>query len=107
MMPPDEETQGREVSEATRKVDLMIDQMVDLTAVVRKVVEITEGRNVQTVIHKSTGMGAWGAAAVVACFATWVMMLMFGIWTVFQVNNLVAWKDVHASKIAVLEGKSK
>jgi hypothetical protein len=98
---------AHDVSEATRKVDILFDNMVELTAQVRRVCEVTEGRNVQTVIHKSTGMGAWGAAAVVACFATWVMMLMFGIWTVFQVNNLAAWKDVHGSKIAVLEGKQK
>ena len=98
---------AHDVSEATRKVDILFDNMVELTAQVRRVCEVTEGRNVQTVIHKSTGMGPWGAAAVVACFATWIMMLMFGLWSVFQINNLWAWKDVHASKIAVLEGKTK
>lgn len=93
--------------DAADKVDIVLDQMVDLTRLVNKVIEASKQGPTQTVIHKTAGMGPWGAAAVVACFATWLGLILFGVWTYFQVNNLWAWKDVHAAKIAVMEAKQK
>ena len=63
------------------------------------------GTQTTTLIHKSEGVSAWVAAAITACFMTYLALILIGTWTFFQVNNLAAWKDVHASKIAVLEGK--
>lgn len=63
--------------------------------------------NTNTVIHKTEGVGTWVAAAITACFMTYLALILMGVWTFFQVNDLRAWRDVHAAKIAVLEGKSK
>lgn len=85
------------------------DQLIDeqLERLAKKLVEAASTGNVTTVIHKTQGMGNWGAAAVVACFATWFALILFGVWVYFQVSNLWAWKDIHNAKISVLEGKQR
>ena len=98
---------AHEVSEATRKVDILFDTMVELTAQVRRVCEVSEGRNVQTVIHKSTGMGPWGAAAVVACFATWFGILAILLWTIPEIHDLRAWQDILRKDVSRIQASQK
>lgn len=63
--------------------------------------ELAKGHGtVQTVVHKSSGMGPWGAAAVCACFMTYLALVLFALWSVFQINNLTAWKDVYGRELA-------
>lgn len=91
-------------SEDMKKLDLMVDQVADLAKSVKELVERTPaGGQTQTVIHKTQGMSAWGAAAVVACFATWIALIVIALWE----SNLWAWKDIHDHRISVLEAKSK
>lgn len=64
-----------------------------------------QGGNVQTVIHKSAGIGAWGAAAVTACFMTFMGMILLAIVVIPELHDLKAWSDIYRSKIYALEKK--
>lgn len=64
-----------------------------------------QGGNTQTLVHKTEGVTPWVSAAVTACFMTYFALILVSVWAFFQINNLWAWKDVHAAKIAVLEAK--
>lgn len=57
----------------------------------------------QTIIHRNEGMGAWGSAAVVACFLTYLSLIIFAVWSIFQINNLTAWKDVYGRDLAAMK----
>lgn len=74
-------------------------EMRDLIDIVRQVA----GNNTQTVVHRNEGMGAWGSAAVVACFLTYLSLIIFAIWSIFQINNLTAWKDVFGRDLAAMK----
>lgn len=84
------------------QVAVRIDKLVDR---IDSLLDHHGSPHTQTVIHRTAGMGPWGAAAVTACFLTYLSLVILAIWASFQVNNLWAWKDVHAAKIAVLESK--
>lgn len=87
-------------------VEALTDDVRILTGEIRTLVQAisdTDRGSVQRVVYRVEGMGAWGAAAVCACFLTYLSLLLFAGWTYFQVNNLWAWKDAHAGKIARLE----
>jgi len=64
---------------------------------------LTSKGNTTTVIHKTEGMGAWGSAAVVACFLTYLSLIIFAMWSIFQINNLTAWKDVYGRDLAAMK----
>lgn len=82
------------------RYDAICDQVREVTQLVKVVIEkVPQHGAVQTVIHRNEGMGAWGAAAVTACFLTYLTLIIFAIWSIFQINNLWAWKDIHAGKI--------
>lgn len=59
--------------------------------------------NTQTVIHKNEGMGAWAAGAIAACFCTYLALIIFAVWSIFQINNLTAWKDVYGRELAAIK----
>lgn len=72
----------------------------------REIVEIfrqAAGGPTQTVIHRNEGMGAWGSAAVVACFLTYLSLIIFAVWSIFKINNLEAWKDVYGRDLAAMK----
>lgn len=91
--------QGRDVK------DEVIDELRRTNeAVVGLVEEIRQrGGITQTIIHKSEGMGAWGAGAVAACFCTYLALIIFAVWTIFQVNNLTAWENVYGRDLAAMK----
>jgi hypothetical protein len=95
-------------SEENKKLDLMVDQVAELAISVKGLIDkMPPAGQTQTVIHKQQGMGAWGAAAVTACFLTYLSLIIFALWSVFQINNLWAWKDIHAGKITRLESQQE
>lgn len=88
------------------RYDAICDQVVEATRLVRLLSERLEklpGGQVQTVIHKTAGTGPFVVAAIVACFATWIGLLVLALWE----SNLWAWKDIHDHRISVLEAKGK
>jgi len=74
-----------------------------LETVVEKFLQLHEGRNTQTVIHKTEGMGAWGAAAVTACFFTMLALVLFALVVLPDLHDIKAWQDIMRQKISKLE----
>ena len=48
-------------------------------------------------------MGAWGAHAVCACFFMYLTLIIFAVWSIFQINNLVAWGNVYGRDLAAMK----
>lgn len=92
---------NRELTRTERQIDLLLDQMVDLSAIVKEIAG-SRGQS-QTVIHKTEGMGIWSAAAVVACFATWVVIVLSAVYFVPTLHDLTAWEQILNSRITKLE----
>ena len=74
---------------------------------VRQVADILRGLsgNTQTIVHRSEGMGAWGAAAVVACFLTYLTLIVFAIYIIPEVHDVKAWNEVLRGKVAKFEAQ--
>jgi hypothetical protein len=100
----DEQIRYDAMSEQARQVT---EQAKQVTELVRTFMERMPSSTTQTVIHKMQGMGPWGAAAVTACFLTYLSLILFALWSVFQINNLWAWKDIHAGRIGKLESQAE
>jgi hypothetical protein len=98
---------------ATVKIlDQLINAQIDsreevrsLTAAVRDLVNRDTNTNTTTVIHKTAGMGHWGAAAVTACFLTFLGLILFAMVVIPELHDLKAWSDIYRSKIYTLEKK--
>lgn len=91
-----------------QRYDALADQVIASTEAVNRLIATIErspAAHTQTVIHRNEGMGAWGAAAVAACFMTYLSLIIFAVWAIFQINNLWAWKDIHAGRITRLESQ--
>lgn len=87
-------------NEAAVKINEVLERIRDVAN--------SSGNNTQTIVHQ--GLGAWGPAAITACFSTLMLMLLMSIIFVYllgqqqrQIGDLQAWKDIHAAKIARLE----
>lgn len=81
----------------TSKIDALVDRIDTLLD------HQTNGKNAITVTHTQTGMGAWGAAAVTACVATYLSLIIFAVWSIFQINNLTAWEGVYGRDLARIQ----
>ena len=97
-------------SEDVRKLDLMVDQVGDLARSVKELVErvppaVSAAPQTQTVIHKTQGMGAWGAAGVVACFFTYLTLIVLAIIFVPTIHDLLAWQDILRKDVARLQAE--
>ena len=91
----------------TTKLDLLIEHINALVKSVELVIA-GDGSNqsqTQTVVHKTEGMGAWGAAAVTACMFTFLGLILFAMWAIPEIHDLKAWKDIHGNRINALEAR--
>jgi hypothetical protein len=63
------------------------------------------GRSAQTqhVVYESKGVGGLQAAALTACFLTYLSLIIFAIWSIFQINNLTAWEGVYGRDLAAIK----
>lgn len=86
----------------TVRFDLLVDQVNALVGKMDAVIE-TRGSNTQTVIHKTAGMGPWAAAAVTACFFTFLGLILLAVVILPDLHDLQAWQDIMRQKIAKLE----
>lgn len=85
----------------TVRFDLLVDQVNALVGKMDAVIE--RGGNTQTVIHKTAGLGPWAAAAVTACFFTFLGLILLAVALVPEIHDLRAWNDINRAKIAKLE----
>lgn len=58
-------------------------------------------------IHKTEGATNWGTAAIVACFCTWLFIIVFSVIIVADIHDLKAWSDINKNDIATIKGKLK
>lgn len=92
---------------STIKIDELIGHINNLVKNVELVITREAPSQVQTVIHRTEGMGPWGAAAVTACMFTFLGLILFALWAVPEIHDLKAWVSVHTTKINSLESRSK
>lgn len=85
--------------EYTSKIDSLVERL-DVF-----IEQSQQGSTSQTVIHKTAGMGAWGAAAVTACFMTFLAMIIITIFAVHEMHDLRAWSDTYRAQIATLKAQ--
>lgn len=81
----------------TVRFDLLVDQVNALVGKMDAVIE--RGGNTQTVIHKTAGIGPWGAAAVTACFFTFLGLILLAMLILPDIHDLKAWSDIYRTRI--------
>ena len=79
----------------TSKVDALVDRIDALLDAQMK------GGNEITVTHTQSGMSAWGAAAITACFCTWFGLIL----VMLDMHDMRAWMDILKQRITLLESK--
>ena len=104
------QTQDDPRTAAEVKFDATLTMVQECAAEVAKLAQIvhesnSRAGNTTTVIHKTEGMGTWGAAAVVACFSTLVLMILFAIVIEPDLHDLKAWQDIMRKDIARLQAE--
>ena len=94
------------------RYDAMVEQARQVTEQARQVTELVKTLlergpygQTQTVIHKTAGMGAWGAAGVVACFFTYLTLIVLAVIFVPTIHDLLAWQDINRKDIARLQAQ--
>ena len=97
---------------STKRLDLLIDQITQLSEIVERSIHQDNQRHTQTVVHKTAGPGGLLAAAVTACFCTLFFLVIVVLMTNKdqerqdgQIRDLQAWKDVHSNDISALKAK--
>jgi hypothetical protein len=96
----------RGIDPTTVKIDVLIDTVSALCSRLDEYSKTDSSHNNhQTVIHKSEGMTAWGAAAVAACFFTFLGLILFAIIILPDIHDLQAWSDIYRQRITALEKK--
>lgn len=78
---------------------------VQIRALVSELADHERDKNHIEVTHTQVGMGNWAAAAVTACFMTYLALILFGVWTIFQVNDLKAWSSVYGRDLAGMKNE--
>lgn len=87
------------------RTDVLIDRVNALTDTIDKLIRHESSTTTQTVIHKSSGVGPWAAAAICACFFTFLGLILFALVVIPEMHDLKAWSDIYRSKIYTLEKK--
>lgn len=109
-----DEATDLEMDQSTVKIDLLVDQVTLLVGRMDAVLKHDGNTNTTTVVHKTEGVSIWSAAAVTACFMTFLALLLFARQVdrseermQNEIRDLKAWEQVHQSKISFLELKAK
>lgn len=90
----------------TVRFDLLVDQVNTLCAKMDAAME-ARGNNTQTVIHKTAGMGPWAAAAVTACFFTFLGLILLAMLILPDIHDLKAWSDIYRTRIQEISATIK
>lgn len=81
----------------TSKIDALVDRIDALLE------NQQAGRNDVRVTHTQTGMGAWGAAAVTACFFSTLIVIAFAIVVIPEIHDLRAWQTIFGRDISTMK----
>lgn len=98
-----DEPDDMELSEHVRRLDASVASFVECIEVLKEQQKNFGNANTQTVVHQQAGMGAWSIAAVVACFFTFLGLILFAMVVIPELHDLKAWSDIYRSKIYTLE----
>jgi hypothetical protein len=85
------------------KIDILTDQIAQLTVSVKEIVKHDNRSNIQTVIHKTNGFDGLVGAAVAVGFCAMIMLLGFMAWAIPNVHDLQAWQQVHNDALSSLK----
>lgn len=84
------------------RIHALINTVERLSSDIDKLIR-AENSQTQVVIHKQAGPGGLLAAAITACFASWIALILFAM----EIHDLRAWRDIHQNHINALEAKQK
>lgn len=84
-------------------LDHYAEKIDELVGRLDALIETQATRNHFVVTNKQEGVSGLVAASVTACFLTYLALILFGIWSIFQINNLTAWKDVYGRELAAIK----
>lgn len=93
----------------TVRFDLLVDQVNTLCAKMDAAME-AKGNNTAgdvTVVHKTAGMGPWAAAAVTACFFTFLGLILLAMLILPDLHDLKAWSDIYRTRIQEISATLK
>ena len=97
------------------RYDAICDQVREVTQLVKVVIEkVPQHGAVQTVIHKTQGMGVVGVICAVVSVCCMLMMIGFG-WLISielnkqtaELHDLRAWRDIHQNHISAIEAREE
>lgn len=98
--------QNNEEGEFIKKLDLLANRLDRLAEISERLV--SKDTSTQVVhIHKTEGVTNWGTAAIVACFCTWLFIIVFSVIIVADIHDIKAWSDINKNDIATIKGKLK
>lgn len=81
----------------TSKIDALVDRIDALLDYQQN------GKNAITVTHTQTGLGAWGAAAVTACFFSTLIVIALAIVIIPEIHDLRAWQTIFGRDISAMK----
>lgn len=90
-----------------QRMDYMRDQIIEVTKLVREVIDNLPAGNTQTVIHKTQGMGIVGVICATVCVMCVVILILGAIIFVPDLHDLKAWIGIQNTKIAKLEAQQE
>jgi hypothetical protein len=77
--------------------------MIDLTKLVREVIDNIPAGNTQTVIHKTQGMGTVGVICATVCVMCVVILILGAIIFVPDIHDLRAWQSTFGRDLAAIK----
>jgi len=82
-------------------------KMDDLVGRLDSLIELQQAaqqaKNHITITHKQDGGGFWGGVAVMACISTYLALIIFAVWNVIQISNLVSWEGVYGRELSAVK----
>jgi hypothetical protein len=78
------------------RIDSLVDRLDSL-------IEMQASRNHFVVTNKQEGATGLVAAAITACFLTYLSLIIFAVWNVIQISNLVSWEGVYGRDLSAIK----
>jgi len=84
-------------------LDHYAEQIDNLVGRLDSLIELQQSRNHFVVTNKQEGATGLVAAAITACFLTYLSLIIFAVWNVIQISNLVSWEGVYGRELSAVK----
>lgn len=83
----------------------VVDKLDGLCARIDSLLESHDKKGHVNVTHTQAGMGAWGGAAIAACFFSTLMVVALAIVVIPELHDDRAWLDQYRQQIAKMQAQ--